>query len=287
MKTILIFVFSLLTTYGYSEQNLSFISWNVFLLPKPINFTMQSERTTLIAKKLQEFNADIIMLQEAFTESTVEKILEILHALYPYHAHLKEKKTFYHLLSSGLLILSKYPLKVLDQVIYSECNGADCFAAKGFLLTEVKLSDKKSLRIGVTHLQANNQPKNVLTRTSQIQQIKKSLDTFQNGQYPQLLVGDFNITYNSLEYHNLLSHFKLKPAVIDALHPTSTAPNNDCYYTPGKGTSPTWIDYFFSNAVDKSFNINAVKVLDASAILDKKKCLLSDHHPILGTFTYE
>jgi phospholipase C len=226
-------------------------------------------------------------LQESFSQKTTENIIKSLKDYYPYSVVLQTKEKFYQLLSSGLLILSKYSLKRLDDVIFNDCNGADCFAAKGFLLTEIEISNQKKIQLGVTHLQAHDDEKNIKTRVSQLNLIKQILQKHFLPTVPQILAGDFNVLFNSVEYHNLLKTLDLKPATLESNNLVSTAPDNPCYSTPGKGGVAKWIDYIF---VKKSFPkiiAQSIHVLPSKGKITELECELSDHLPIIGTLLYE
>ncbi|RPJ73653.1 MAG: hypothetical protein EHM20_11900, partial [Alphaproteobacteria bacterium] len=122
------------------NKNISILTWNTFLVPSLFNSTKQGERADLMAKKLRALNHDIIFIQEAFIDEKRELIIKELASVYPYVAIPKKGQGLFQLVGPGLFIVSKYPMKVLDQVVFEDCSGVDCFVSKSALIVEITLS---------------------------------------------------------------------------------------------------------------------------------------------------
>lgn len=290
MKIIFLLLLLLVSnqTVSYSKNSFSLLTWNIFMIPAPINFSKQHKRIPLIIESILANSNDIIILQEVFDQSIVEILSQSLKKHYPYSARLNKNEKFYQLLPSGLFVFSKFPLNVLDEVTFDECNHVDCFASKGFLLLEVTLDATRKIQLGSTHLQAHGEPKNITTRYSQLLQIKKSIDKFHSPTTPLFLTGDFNIQFNSTEFLNLKKLLALDQVMIDTTQPVTTSPVNNCYTTPGSSDEPAhWIDYIFLNNHNVKVNLSEIKVRNFLGFIENKQCTLSDHFAVQGIITYE
>lgn len=276
MKFLLV---AFLTLNLYAET-LNIMSWNIFMIPKPFNFTMQYERSLLIAEKLQQISSDIFVLEESFTNFSRKQIIKSLIQKYPYYTVLKTSGKFYQFLNSGVFVISRYPFQTLSEVFYDECNGTDCFASKGFLLIELTLPSQRKVQIGMTHLQAWDAVKNVNTRIAQLKQIRDTMDKFKVEGVPQLLVGDFNIAYTGPERKNLENILNVRPQV---------AENSDftigfeipCYFKPGDNTH-AWIDYIMARGPNTGVKSIQLEVRKIESFLDDDLCNLSDHYTLQG-----
>lgn len=278
--------FSLVLFISYSHANTSkateikLLSWNIFMIPKPFNFTKQTERTPLIANHLKTLNADIVVLQECFSENVRNYFKENLKEIYPYMVELGKSKKFYQFLTSGLFILSKYPIKTLAEIFYKDCNTTDCFGSKGFILTEIKISDNSILQLGATHLQAWDTDESKATRLSQINQMNDTLKTFKHDNVPQILAGDFNVDLNTEERSKLFSILNVFDPVTDnKINYTSGEPNA-CFHVPGKGGAKKWIDYVLTVKGNKNATIKSTEVKQLQGAIKSKNCDLSDHFAI-------
>jgi phospholipase C len=113
-------IFSLLLAIicfdAYSADSLKVASWNVFLRPAILNDN-QLERVQPIAEKIIELDPDVIVLQEVFHKKARKKLIASLESHYPYFT--TRGKTSWLGVSSGLLIMSKYPI-THEQFKYSK-----------------------------------------------------------------------------------------------------------------------------------------------------------------------
>lgn len=288
---IIFFVIVLLITNSqvcYSKNSFNLLTWNIFMIPAPANFSKQKKRIPLIIENLIANSNDIVILQEAFDQDIVDKLINSLKKIYPYHERLIKKEKFYQVLPSGVLVFSKFPLKILDEVVYNECNHVDCFAAKGFLLLEVTLESNHKIQLGCTHLQSRTELKHQTTRYSQLLQIKKSIDKFHSSDIPLILAGDFNIEFDSPEFPKLKEMLAINQVITDKGLSVTTAPVNTCYNTPGTSDeAPKWIDYIFLLKKNAKINLTNIKVRNFLGFIENKYCTLSDHFAVQGTVHYE
>lgn len=100
------------------------VRYNVWGLPSPL--LRHLERFKDIPAAINALDANVVLVQEAFNQDS--RALARLPG-FPYHAW--GPSSGFLRLSSGLLILSKYPILVTDTVECSKCGGFDCFANKG------------------------------------------------------------------------------------------------------------------------------------------------------------
>ena len=121
-KKISLFLFSL-TIYSIpldyfaiiKNDTIKIASWNIQMIPKiyapftKLARKKQKVRTPKIIQYLNSTNFDIIVLQEVFDKSISNKFKTDLKIKFPY-CLMPQKEGFTFKLSSGVMILSKYPV---------------------------------------------------------------------------------------------------------------------------------------------------------------------------------
>lgn len=161
---------------------------------------------------------DVILIQEAF--SSRARIFEdyaiknLALKSYPYKAEgpkshhksildfidgsiLKPKLNANGALGSGLLIFSKYPLKNVQTMKFSECEFSDCASVKGLLKVTLKHPTLGDITLINTHLQAEDQFDEI--RVNQIQEIYNFLQDHEVLD-KVIFAGDFNFQADELFY---------------------------------------------------------------------------------------
>jgi endonuclease/exonuclease/phosphatase family metal-dependent hydrolase len=197
-----------------------------------------------------------------------------MKALYPHFYYLDKPSLFYSILGSGLFVMSKKPIKILDSLYFNDCSGFDCFASKGAILVQIEISNTKSIQLLVTHLQAGEKSDSI--RIKQLTQISDLLLKHKIENTPQFIVGDINIDSSDTEFEKALSLTKMMYAPLKGDIKTTNARSNDCYDTP---TRKLWIDHLWVSDISNIKNWE-IKVNDLNFELNKKICPLSDHHAI-------
>lgn len=120
--------------------NLSVMSFNVHGLPWPIvhhrSRPLGEIGAALAGMRAQGVQPHVVLLQEAFTASARRIQAE---AGYPYSA--LGPGAHHDLESSGLMVLSDYPIVDRQTMVYSRgaCAGFDCLSNKGVLLVRVQV----------------------------------------------------------------------------------------------------------------------------------------------------
>ena len=259
--------------------DLKVLSWNAFMLPKPLKFSNQEIRTQVISYAIEGEDYDFVFFQEAFMSSFRKHVGKKLQSEFPHQYYLKNNAFIYPFFGSGVFVLGKHPFKVLDKVYYKKCGKADCFASKGAVMIESKLPGGKTVQFAVTHLQAVEKLGSV--RLSQMNQVKGMMEKYKKAGVPQFLIGDLNIDAKEEEFRKGLDLMGMKETELTG--PIEHTNVIDCYKKPDH--EKEWIDHMW---VDRSTSLKdssiAVRVVDYEH--KGKVCMASDHHAIEGSFTF-
>lgn len=271
MKILICLLFLTIASGHASEVKL--LSWNVFMLPKPIWFSMQPERTIAIAQELKKLDHELIFLQEAFIDEFREHLYKELKTQYPYEYYLDGSGFLYPILGSGTYVLSKYPFKLLDKLRFRDCNREDCFAAKGAMLIEADLPQGRVQFIN-THMQAKSTLSE--TRLKQLGEIKLMMEKHLKPGIPQVLVGDLNLNFAEPEFLQGIAITQMDYVKISGPILTTNRLQNKCYKTPAKGGVHHWIDHAWVRGIKAEEA--TMQVLPILSRLGEHECFLSDHH---------
>lgn len=263
-------------------EDIKLLTWNVFMLPKPINFSKQKERTPLIGKALLNSNYDIILLQEAFIGRFRKDVGRLLKDKYPYQDHLTRSRRLFHFINSGLFILSRHPFEVLGWHYFNDCAHSDCLSSKGVLLVEVTTPSGKKVQIAMSHMQAWDGKRALEVRRNQIDEIKTLLDTYARPNVPQLLAGDLNIDGKTVtEYPLALSTLQMTSTSLEGPLNATNGFKVECYKTPGEASDGQWLDHFWLRTQGTESEVLYKKVRPFTAIMKgNKECSLSDHYGV-------
>ncbi len=242
------------------------LTYNIWGLPYPISKRMG--RFPLIRKKLPQFGADIIALQEAFTDQAK---VSTKSKEYPYKAH-GPGASFFNL-SSGLVVMSKHPIIKKKIIKFNECQGWDCFANKGVLFVRI-LIDGEELDVYVTHLNAEGEDEG-----PRFYQIMDFLVFFKENSLGRktILMGDFNFPDTSF-LHSLLT----QDLGVNDSHQEYILDNPDLPDDIQRGStskSGKRIDYVF---VTPDLPVRNVEVVFKEKAYEGEQ--LSDHRAVLTTF---
>lgn len=184
------------------QRELKILTWNIYMLPFCSKLHGNCKRAGFIAQKIAGFNNDIIIFEEAF-DYQARKILRYeLKGEYPFMYGPANDSGFSFKTNSGIWILSRIPLRQLEQIEFKNRFGIDAFARKGAVLFEGEWQGQSFQLLG-THLQANS-PDSV--RSGQCREIAdKLLNKYVRPEVPQIVCGDFNIEFDDkVNYSNML-----------------------------------------------------------------------------------
>ncbi len=203
------------------------LSWNIYMLPKFAKITGKRQRAALIAMKMKAEQVDILVFQEAFLEDARRILRNELRAFFPYEYGPANEK-FSIKTNSGIWVLSKVPLKVLEEIDYTECVGFDdCFARKGALLLEGRTGrSSQPFQLLGTHLQAGGPP---AVRQSQLDELRNLLDRHRRPGMPQVICGDMNTAQSdTAHYTDMLRRLDAQdgPLEISLVATTDGYPND-------------------------------------------------------------
>lgn len=273
-----LFLIACLFSFNTFAEDIKVLTWNVFMLPKPIKFSYQVERTTLIGNELGKGDYDVIFLQEAFPGWFHKRIYKMTKDRYPHQHYLKRPFISHTVFGSGLYVMSKFPITEKKHVYYRSCRMADCFAAKGMYLVTLKLPWGKEVQIGNTHLQAGQNQKSVRIRMKQLEQVRKLLISNVKPGVAQVVVGDINIDAKDSVYPKALELLNMSSTPLEGEIDHTNGFPVLCYNKPGDDVKE-WIDHIWISK-NSDARIIGKKVKAFTGLINKKECPLSDHYGV-------
>ncbi|MBS1596136.1 MAG: sphingomyelin phosphodiesterase [Bacteroidetes bacterium] len=182
-----------------TPRQISILTYNIKMLPRAaISIGHHPvKRAKLIPAKMIEENPDVIVFQEGFDGLAIRILRRKLKEKYPYTAGFKNHIVFTFKKAGGVLMFSKYPIRELESIKYTQCKGIDCAARKGCLLAEVQHPIQKFQILG-THMQAGGSNE---LKISQYKEAGALLKKHAVAGIPQFAAGDFNTRKNSTDLY--------------------------------------------------------------------------------------
>ncbi len=169
---------------------LSLLTWNIDQWPRGVPPLHKERRLAQVRAALDRF--DVVCLQECWSE----RALGLRDALPHHHADDLRSRFDY---GSGLLTLSRFPVRRTAQERFRHAAFPDSMAAKGMILTTVEVPGFGPLDVVNTHLQARHQSQ---VRRRQARQLAAFVHEHRNGA-PLVLAGDLNARRDSTELRQL------------------------------------------------------------------------------------
>jgi len=154
-----------------------------------IKHNAKSTRAHAIVEQLNKRNYDVVIFQELFHRNSRKIITEVLIAKYPYNTPVLNKKSIAFKTNGGVMIFSKYPIKEIHELRYSDRTGIDRMSRKGALMAEIDVNGKLVQVVG-THLQAFGVQSIMYSQYKEL--ASGLLDPYTKAGVPQLICGDFN-----------------------------------------------------------------------------------------------
>ena len=251
------------------------------MLPKPIKFSLQAERTPLIINELEKSKADVIFLQEAFQSEFRQKMLNKLKSLYPHQFYLHRQPNTLTVYGSGVYLLSRHPFKILDKVYFDDCANADCFASKGTFLVEITTPAGQKVQFAPTHLQASGAL--AAMRLKQLADINAIFAINAQNGVPQFLIGDLNIDgLSGSEYKTALDYMNMTSTPLEGEPGYTNGFPTICYTKPGDDNKE-WIDHIWLKPIISTARVLNKRVRPYNGVLEGKECPLSDHYAVEAT----
>ncbi len=249
---------ALIEKKAIKEKELKLLSWNIKMFPAPYGWLLnRNQRANNIIQLLKESSSyDAIFFQEAFSGSIRKKIYEALKYIYPFQVEPKDEASFYRI-NSGLWVISKLPITLKDDVIFSKVRETDWLASKGAKLYTI---NKGGILFNIinTHLQSDYEDKYDDIRQHQYLEIHKKLIFGKIANDPLILIGDLNIA-NPKKLNKMLLG-KLKHSLV--------------------GRGKKLVDYILIDDRNLKFKSIKRKIINFPIKLKDMENKFSDHYPI-------
>ncbi|MFK7796802.1 MAG: sphingomyelin phosphodiesterase [Aureispira sp.] len=269
-----------------AAQQLKVLSWNVQLLPR--SFSMfskalrkkQAVRTPWIIAHCQQADYDVIVFQEVFDKPLSKQLQAALLASYPYQV--QPLKQSGRLTSSGILIVSKWPIQKVGAVVYPKGAHEDAWAAKGCTIVELQQGEN-AVYIAGTHLQAGGSNAAKTQRALQYQSIKTVLDMVTNDSLAIVLAGDLNTRKSErFVYSNMLDTLNMQDKPLDEERPYTIDLNN----TWNIGGLNQQLDYILLRPQQSRLQLQQQKLLRLQKKWKEQPMDLADHYGVIATFEW-
>jgi len=213
------------------------LSYNVFLFSKSLYPNWgQDHRAAEIAKAPFFQGNDVVVLQEAFDNSSSDALKRAASAAYPYQTPVVGRSKdgwdatggAYSSTTpedGGVTVLSKWPILRKEQYVYKDACGADWWSNKGFAYVVLNVNGARVHVLG-THAQSTDPGcapgEAPAVRSRQFKAIDAFLDAKNIPASEQVMVaGDLNVDSHSAEYASMLADGGLVGADARTGHPYS------------------------------------------------------------------
>ncbi|MFC7914369.1 sphingomyelin phosphodiesterase [Streptomyces sp. NPDC057386] len=213
------------------------LSYNAFLMSKLLYPNWgQDHRAAEIAKASFFHGNDVVVLQEAFDNSSSDALKSAASAEYPYQTPVVGRGRggwdatggAYSALTpedGGVTVLSKWPILRKEQYVYKDACGADWWSNKGFAYVVLDVRGTRVHLVG-THAQSTDPGcaagEAAKVRGRQFRAIDAFLDAKGIPADEEVLVaGDMNVDSRSGEYGSMLAEAGLAGADARTGHPYS------------------------------------------------------------------
>jgi endonuclease/exonuclease/phosphatase family metal-dependent hydrolase len=249
------------------------------MLPVSLKNVGQAKRVIYIAEQLNTSNYDVIVFQEAFDRKARYNLSKQIRKQFPYQEGPANAKPSFLRMNSGVWIVSKHPMKFVDEIIYKKACGVDKVARKGALLVDIS-KNNRTYQIAGTHMQAGNSVKKNNVRISQLLQLKEELlEKNEIDGVPQIICGDFNTPKSDCKHYELIT---------DSLKVTDGPFESSLQYTYDThknelATGSNYqevLDYIFVKENKRKLQFSRRKVVAFNAKWHKSRKSLSDHFAV-------
>jgi len=171
-----------------SEGSFSVITYNIAGLPQLIcsAVTPRKESISAIGRLLNRY--DIAHVQEDFNYN---QYLYNNGNAHPFRTPTKGAV----MTGDGLNTLSKFPVKQLRRIAWTDCTGADCLTPKGFTYTRIEIAPNRFIDFYNVHANAYNHPRAALARRRNMEQLSAYIRLHSTGN-AVIVMGDLNGRYS-------------------------------------------------------------------------------------------
>ncbi|WP_284574848.1 sphingomyelin phosphodiesterase [Streptomyces sp. 2P-4] len=286
---------------------LSVLTYNVFLMSKNLYPNWgQDHRAAEIPRTSFYQGHDVVVLQEAFDNSSSDALKANSAAQYPYQTPVVGRsRTGWDATGGayssttpedgGVTVLSKWPIVRKEQFVYKDACGADWWSNKGFAYVVLDVNGTKVHVVG-THAQSTDPGcgagEAAQMRARQFRAIDAFLDAKNIPAGEQVLVaGDMNVDSRTPEYASMLANADLADTDTRTGHPYSfdTALNSIARYRyPSDPREDLdYVLYRKGHARPAGWENNVVNEVSAPWTVSSwgtsyTYTNLSDHNPVIG-----
>ncbi|MGW2746463.1 sphingomyelin phosphodiesterase [Streptomyces sp. NPDC001450] len=200
---------------------LKVLTYNVFLMSKNLYPNWgQDHRAAEIPKASFFHGNDVVVLQEAFDNSSSNALKSAAAAEYPYQTPVVGRSkdgwdatggaySYTTPEDGGVTVLSKWPIVHKEQYVYKDACGADWWSNKGFAYVVLDVNGTKVHVVG-THAQSTDPGCGAGEAAAMRSRQFKAMDAFLDAKNipadeEVLLAGDLNVDSRSGEYASMLS----------------------------------------------------------------------------------
>ncbi|MFF9012694.1 sphingomyelin phosphodiesterase [Streptomyces sp. NPDC014870] len=216
---------------------LKVLTYNAFLFSKTLypNWGQDHRAKAIPAASFYQ-GQDVVVIQEAFDNSSSDALKANSAAQYPYQTPVMGRsKSGWDATSGaysattpedgGVTILSKWPIVRKEQYVYKDACGADWYSNKGFVYTVLDVNGSKVHVVG-THAQSTDPGCSAGEAAHMRSRQFKAMDAFLDAKNipanEQVIVaGDMNVDSRTSEYGTMLSDAGLVGADARTGHPYS------------------------------------------------------------------
>lgn len=216
---------------------LQVLSYNVFLFSKSLypNWGQDHRAKEIPATSFFRGN-DVVVLQEAFDNSSSDALKANAAAEYPYQTPVMGRGksgwdatggaySAFTPEDGGVTVLSRWPILRKEQYVYKDACGADWYSNKGFVYVVLDVNGTRVHVVG-THAQSTDPGCGAGEAAQMRSRQFKAVDAFLDGKNipasEQVIVaGDFNVDSRTPEYGTMLADAGLVGADARTGHPYS------------------------------------------------------------------
>ncbi len=220
-----------------ATPRLKVLTYNTFLFSKTLypNWGQDHRVSAITAAPFFQGN-DVVVVQEAFDNSSSDALQQKTAAQYPYQTPVMGRSRSgwdatggaYSAATpedGGVAVLSKWPIVRKEQYVHKDACGADWWSNKGFVYAVLQVNGAKVHVVG-THAQSTDPGcdagEAAQMRSRQFRAIDAFLDAKRIPASEQVLVaGDFNVDSRTAEYATMLADAGLAGADARTGHPYS------------------------------------------------------------------
>lgn len=277
-----------------SVKVISYNTWGLFIGKGKKSLDRRLHR---LSDSLKHYKADIICLQEMFTQRVRKNYIQgiIDEGYIPNRDHLCSKRStlFYKKdCFGGLVMLSKHPIVRQGFYQFPKVKGMNFFekrGSKGFQFMIVK-TQEGDLCVINTHMYSGRSNKAELIRQHQIEFIDEMITKEKLDQYPIILAGDFNVEHpdvtkdkkkKSTVYPYVINIMEFRDTVEEVTEKMMTYTKLNNIWAPSSTEHAQKLDYIFYKSPNKTIQSNYTEV-----IFDRGE-YLSDHFGLISDFSIQ